>query len=302
MRNNFRFLLVRLATKHYRIIKTYLLTKHPPILTPIFFLTVGVIDGILSGRKLNPAEQASKQLWKQAYHQYYSEHVTQRISIQTENPVAYSTDDHKHPRGSLFDNSTNPRFNAQIYRLFEFRENIRLLDLGCAGGGMVKSFLEDGHFAVGIEGSDVSRRLRSGEWDTIPFHLFTSDITKPFQLMDNKGVPVEFDVVTAWEVLEHIPEESLAGLINNIFKHLKQGGYFFCSIDLLPDGNPLMGAVYHKTLQSKAWWKKRFTEWGFAAVVEHGFSVNDMVRGNGSSLKDWHPDDGGGMHLVFRKS
>jgi hypothetical protein len=26
-----------------------------------------------------------------------------------------------------------------------------------------------------------------------------------------------------------------------------------------------------------------------------------MVRGNGSSLKDWHPGDGGGIHLVLQK-
>jgi hypothetical protein len=26
-----------------------------------------------------------------------------------------------------------------------------------------------------------------------------------------------------------------------------------------------------------------------------------MVRGHGESFKDWHPDDGGGFHLVLQK-
>ena len=91
-------------------------------------------------------------------------------------------------------------------------------------------------------------------------------------------------------------------MIDSIRKHLKDGGYFIGSVDMLPDGNPLTGTVYHQTLQSSAWWEKRFCDRGFTKVVDHPFSPSDMVRGNGMSLKDWHPGDGGGFHLVLQKT
>jgi len=301
MLDNLKLKLTRVANRYYRVAKTALITNKPPILTTLFFSAAGALDSILSDRRLDSAQIAAKVLWKQNYHRYFAEHKDQLLALKTEFPVAISSDDHKHPRGTLFDNSVNPRFNAGVYRLLGYPKSIKFLDLGCAGGGLVKSFIEDGHSAIGVEGSDISRQLRSGEWDTIPFHLFACDITKPFCVVDAEEAPVLFDVVTAWEVLEHIPEEFLAGLISNIHNHLRTNGYFFCSIDLLPDGNPITGAVYHKTLKSASWWEQQFTEFGFLKVSDHGFATRDMVRGNGSSLKDWHPDDGGGIHLVMQK-
>lgn len=297
----FRRHLVGLATCYYRKAKTYFLTEKPPLLTDLFFRAVGMLDRVLSGRKIDPANEAAIPLWKLEYHQYYAKHPEERWSLDTEFPVAYASDDHKHPRGTAFDNSSNPRFNAGVYRLLGFPEQLRMMDLGCAGGALVKSFLADGHQAIGVEGSDLSRRLRSGEWDTIPFHLFTGDITKPFTVRDTVGNPVQFDVITAWEVLEHIPAAILSGLLRNIFNHLKPGGRFFCSIDLLPDGNPLTGAIYHQTLESPSWWVAQFEKEGFVQDENHGLITEDMVRGNGLSLKDWRPEDGGGTHLVMQK-
>ena len=50
-------------------------------------------------------------------------------------------------------NHRNWRFNHNIGLLFPGRF-IKVLDLGCAGGGMVHDFLDGGHVAVGLEGSD----------------------------------------------------------------------------------------------------------------------------------------------------
>ena len=105
--------------------------------------------------------------------------------------------------------------------------HIRLLDLGCAGGGLVRSLLSDGCFSLGVEGSDVSRRYKMAEWATCPWHLLTADITQPFTIVDNADRPVLFNVVTAWEVLEHIPEAGIPVLIENVLRHLGDGGGFF---------------------------------------------------------------------------
>ena len=259
-----RIFLIRLATKYYRIIKTWLLKQNPPFITGIFFSIVVLLDYVLSGRKLTKQEQLANVLWKQGYFAYWKEHQDILFELRTEHPVALNADDHTHPRGSIQDNSRNPRFNHKLYALLEFRDDISLLDLGCAGGGLVRSFLEDGYVAIGLEGSDVSKKARSGEWDTIPYHLFTCDITKPFQIYIRNRMPVMFDVVTAWEVFEHIREDDLGPLIENILRHLKPRGYLICSIDMLPDGNPLSGTVYHHTLHSKEWWEKILRNTAFA--------------------------------------
>src|SRR6185295_10711220 len=110
---------------------------------------------------------------------------------------------------TIRDNSRNARFNRRLDEVLGSRGAYSLLDLGCAGGGLVRSVLEDGHDAVGLEGSDISRRERSGDWATIPYHLFTCNIVKPFRVLRANGRPARFTVVTAWEVLEHIPERDL---------------------------------------------------------------------------------------------
>jgi 2-polyprenyl-3-methyl-5-hydroxy-6-metoxy-1,4-benzoquinol methylase len=296
-----RITVLRAANRLYRRIKTYLLLNKPPLVTPIFFRLTNVVDKRLSGRKQSEAGRLANTLWKQQYFQRWQRPGENRFRVVTMHPIAYSSDDHRFPRGTILDNSVNERFNCRLYELLGFKEDLKFLDLGCAGGGLVRSYLEDGYMACGLEGSDSSKKFRSGEWDTIPYHLFTADITKEFSIIDEKNQPVQFDAVTAWDVFEHIPEDLLDGLISGIGRHLRPNGYFIGSIDLLPDGNPLTGAVYHKTLRPKEWWNNQFSTRGFRIVTDHPLVAEDMVRGNGQSLKDWHPSDGFGVHIVVQK-
>lgn len=297
-----RLKLLRWANRRSRALKTYCLNRRPPVLTPLVFHAISLLDRGLSGRGLTAPERLARTLWKQNYFAEWNRRESDRMKVRAEAPVASETHDHLHPRGTIFDNSRNPRFNLKVYELLKFKDRIAMMDMGCAGGGLVRSFLEDGHVAIGVEGSDHSKRLRSGEWDTIPYHLFTADVTKPFHVTDWKGEPFKFDLVTAWEVLEHIPREVLPGFIDNVARHLPSGGCFIGSVDLLPDGNPLTGAVYHRTLESPAWWLKQFADRGFVPVEGHPFAPEDMVRGNGLTFKDWWPGDGNGIHLVLRKA
>jgi len=176
------------------------------------------------------------------------------------------------------------------------------MDLGCSGGALVKSLLEDGYTAVGLEGSDWSRKLRSGEWDTCPHHLLTCDITSRFRVLSRAGEAMTFHCITAWEVLEHIPTEKLSTLIDNISQHLEPDGIVVVSVDTAPDSNPVTGAVYHVTLQPKNWWLEQFAKAGLVECERHPFTTRDYVRGHGMGLTDWDPADGEGFHLVLRRS
>lgn len=241
-----------------------------------------------------------RRIWKVIYFQRFG--TAPLFAVETTNPIAKNSDDHIWPRGTVFNNSTNRNFNLKLYNLFGNTGDLRVLDLGCSGGGFVKTLLEDGYKAIGIEGSDISRRLRSGEWDTCPLHLFTSDIASKFQIRERDGKAMLFHCITAWEVLEHIPTEKLPQLIDNIARHLTMDGIFVASVDTAPDANPIVGATYHLTLQPKAWWLAQFARHGFSEFAGHPFETRDFVRGHGMGLTDWDPADGEGFHLILRRS
>lgn len=264
----------------------------------LFFRAFELADKLLSTRKLDAHALRAQRNWQETYQRMYPD--GSGITIISDHPVALESDDHILPRGTALDSSTNRRFNQRLKSWFCDRTEISILDLGCAGGGFVRTILEDGHLAVGLEGSDYSSIHRSGEWGICKHHLFTCDITKPFRI-ERYGECCTFDLITAWEVLEHIPEDQLDTLIANIADHLKPNGYFIGSVDTLPDGNPLKGAVYHVTLNDKQWWLNKFRESAFEEIIDHPFVAEDYVRGNGLTIKDWHPSAGDAFHLVVHQ-
>ena len=291
-------MLTRFMYRRYRWMKEYCIKPPRSPRSRVFFRMLAVANVLLSARSPKYQDPAESRIWKAVYFQRWGE--TSPFELQTDAPVAADTADHKWPRGALYDNSVNRRFNLKLYDHFRHRRDLRVLDLGCSGGGFVKSLIEDGYAAVGVEGSDVSRKLRAAEWDTIPYHLFTGDITRAFQILNGGASPVRFHCITAWEVLEHIPEDRVPDLFENIRRHLEPDGIFVASVALFPDADPLTGAVYHVTLHPKEWWIERFAAAGLCEVERHRFETADYVRGHGMGLRDWNPADGDGFHVVLR--
>ena len=204
------------------------------------------------------------------------------IKVCTDHPVALNSPDHLHPWGTAHDNSRSPGFNDKLIALVpEHRRSI--LDLGCAGGAMVLDYLNEGWLAVGLEGSDYSQKTNRSEWCNIGgTHLFTADVTQPFSIfVDDR--PAWFQVITLWEVLEHIAEPDLEALFDNIAFHLDTGGLVIGSVSTreeAPEGFPL-----HQTVQERDWWLRKFWQLGFVqrdSLV--GYFGNDMVRVDGDSF------------------
>jgi len=203
------------------------------------------------------------------------------IRLETSKSVALDSPDHVMPWGTKKDNSRNRRFNEKLYALFAGVPQLRVLDLGCSGGGFVRDCLNDGCLAVGLEGSDYSRRHQRGEWTTIDKFLLTCDITADFRLysLDSANQePLRFHVVTSWEVLEHIPESALGGLIENVKKHLVPGGLWIASI--CPTEDVVGGVRLHQTVKPKQWWLRMFAEAGLHHIEQHVDYFNtQFVRG-----------------------
>jgi 2-polyprenyl-3-methyl-5-hydroxy-6-metoxy-1,4-benzoquinol methylase len=290
----------RFFFRRYKAARRFFSTRPPDNFTRTFYWARERLLMLTSPRKLSKLERLERTLWKAIYFQRFG--TTALFTIETDQPVAVESADHKWPWGTIYNNNCNRNFNLKLYDYFDNRSDLRVLDLGCSGGAFVKSLLEDGFTAIGVEGSDWSRKLRSGEWDTCPHHLLTGDITSRFQIRTGAGEPMSFHCITAWEVLEHIPTPKLPGLIDNISRHLAPDGIFVASVDTAPDTNPITGAVYHVTLQPKVWWLEQFHNFNLVEVERHPFATRDYVRGHGIGLTDWDPADGDGFHVVMRRA
>lgn len=221
------------------------------------------------------------------------------IALETAFPVAYDSPDHINPLGTIQDNTRNFAFYNKCRKLFGL--NMSFLDLGCSGGGLVFDFALNGHLAIGLEGSDRSQKMGRANWRTIPNNLFTCDITKPFTLRDTKAnTTKKFEVISCWEVLEHIPEADLSQLLDNVTTHLADGGIFIGSISKIMD-DPL-----HVTIYENNWWVKKFAELGLSMVVGYGdsFEFSEFCRGVKGGLFDSHDyraDPQKGFHFIARK-
>ena len=202
------------------------------------------------------------------------------FTMKAEKPVAYDSPDHIQPWGTVNDNSINHGFNLKLMWWLP-RSYLKVLDIGCSGGGFVKSLIDAGCVAVGVEGSDYSLKLKRAEWATIPGNLFTADATAPFEISAHDGERCEsmkFSVVTAWEFIEHISEPDLEMVMKNIDRHLAPNGVVIMSVS--PKEEIINGVRLHQTVAEKPWWLTKFESLGF---IHHdsaeAFFNLDWVRG-----------------------
>ncbi|MGH1573698.1 methyltransferase domain-containing protein [Methylobacterium sp. P31] len=218
------------------------------------------------------------------------------VSLDTRYPVAYESTDHTAPRGTKDDNTRHQRFCHAVES--HFGRKVKALDLGCAGGGLVFDFLIRGNEAFGLEGSDYSLKAQRAEWPIIPDHLKTCDITKPFTLTDQTtGARAKFDVITMWEVLEHIEQKLLPQLFANVKNHLADGGIFVGSAATYDDVAD--GISYHPTVKPESWWRERVREHGLHFIPSSMFSFKDFCRGSGNQNTFYDADFSKNPELGF---
>ncbi len=209
----------------------------------------------------------------------------QNITLKCTQSLATDSLDTIHPLGARQDNSGNHLFNDKLYRLYGFKQ-IAILDIGCAGGRFVRETIDDGHIAVGLDGSDYSKREGRAEWRTIPEYLFTCNVTKPFQLFSN-GKPMFFNAITAWEFMEHIEERDLDQLIKNITKHMATDCILIMSICNEPC--IYQGRDYHVTKKPKGWWLNKFEGYGLVPKNKYlQYFGTQFVRGKYETEHNFH--------------
>jgi len=202
------------------------------------------------------------------------------IAVQTGHPVAFSSPDHLVPFGTKYNNSTNRAFvvlmNAHVRKHFP-QTPVAFMDLGCSGGQLVADFAHLRWTAVGLEGSDYSLKHRRANWATLAGrNLFTCDITKPFRVRQ-AGQDLQFHLVTAWEVMEHIHPNDLEPLFNNIRAHLAEGGLFIASTS--SSTSIVDGVELHQTRMTNPEWRNYVAaRYPDLEAVDLGLKTHQYVR------------------------
>lgn len=205
-----------------------------------------------------------------------------KIHVETKHPIAESSPDHQMPWGTIRDCSTNRFFNEKLNNLYK-NKFIKILDLGCSGGGFVKSCLDDGHLAIGIEGSDISQKTKRAHWANLSnLFLFTADITKQFSIKvetEDAKNNLSFDIITLWEVIEHISEQDLITVSNNLKNHLLPSGLIIMSV--CPNEEIVNGIKLHQTVKEKKWWIDFFASHNLKHLPEYEKYFNGhYIRGH----------------------
>jgi 2-polyprenyl-3-methyl-5-hydroxy-6-metoxy-1,4-benzoquinol methylase len=184
--------------------------------------------------------------------------------LKTDYPVARDSLDYIYPQGAAVDNNKKPEFMEELKKYPG-----SVLDLGCAGGGFIEDCINEGRPAVGLEGCDYDKKYNKFAWATIPNNLFNCDISKPFVVHTGDKIPYQFDIVTMWEVFEHIEKRDIDQVFQNIRIHLKPNGLYIASIS----GGHSPHSFYrdvdmHRTRERREWWIKQFNHHDFIEQPE----------------------------------
>jgi len=207
------------------------------------------------------------------------------LEIKTDHPHPEDSPDYFEPAGSVEDNHSNSYFIYELSRRFHGLP-FRVMDLGCAGGQFAVDIYNkgipwvsagiDGGNIYGMTGSFDEREMETGKlsssrgadnWARYKDKcLFNADISKPFDItIKATGHPdwdqfagdrVGFDIITAYEFLEHPLPTDIPHILQNIKKHLMPRGIFIGTINLSP-------GFHHRCAKPVSWWQDMYEEQGF---------------------------------------
>jgi 2-polyprenyl-3-methyl-5-hydroxy-6-metoxy-1,4-benzoquinol methylase len=210
--------------------------------------------------------------------------INQEFTLVSNNKLAFSSNDFKEPESTMEGMRDSSWFIYEVEKLIG-KNKISFMDIGCGSGALSFQFLKKGHFSIGLDGSDFCKNNQLGYWSYNDL-LKTCDVTKPFHILREDEM-VNFDIITMWEVFEHIFEQDIDSVLNNIVDNLNDDGFFIGSISTLEYLNPKTGVIYHVTLKEYEWWEKKFHNSGLT-MIALPIPAFSCCRGVGDRYQDPH--------------
>jgi len=134
-----------------------------------------------------------------------------------------------------------------------FGHDIKVCDVGCAKGFLCKHLRTKGIEAFGIDISEYCVKEANVDY------IKTLDITDSKIMFDNKY----FNIVSAFELLEHIPEDKLSFVLKEI---MRVGKKFLFSVHASNSLNDNDNDKSHVTIKPISWWKQILARNGFINI------------------------------------
>ena len=150
----------------------------------------------------------------------------------------------------------------------EVFDPLTVIDIGCATGDLVAEFNNLGIFAMGLEGAKtVKPHLVVPESAVVIWDLRKYLNLSVFNPLD---YPHSFDLVTCFEVAEHIEPEYADIFAVNLT--------VLSSKILLSAAPPEQGGHYHVNCQLPEYWDKKLGKYGYIRKQEVADEVKELLK------------------------
>jgi hypothetical protein len=143
------------------------------------------------------------------------------------------------------------------------------MDLGCGGGALVRALVNRGVDAWGVEGSVFGQRL-------LPLRIHLWDLRAPLAY-DRK-----YELVTCFDVAEHIEEEYADVLVDNVVNNTLPWG--FAVFGPAPEGQDGLG---HVNCQHPSYWIEKFEARGFGLLSRETNLLRQEVKSDARHAHLW---------------
>ena len=204
----------------------------------------------------------------------------------------------KNEVGAGCDFFTDINFIEEVIDRFplEGNEKINWLDLGCAGGKLILDVTKNKktNICIGLDGSVGVFKQESWSSGNNKDILKNADLSKEFFIENAfNNEKITFDVITAWELLEHFYENELEIFFNNVYEHLSDDGVFIGSAANYPDIRDengycpsdsffnKNGKLYdlHKIFWNRNAWNEYLSKWFDVQTFDFHNKFRDMHEG-----------------------
>ena len=130
-----------------------------------------------------------------------------------------------------------------------------VLDIGCGGGHFLAHMASKGKSVSGIDISGEAVKIASSR-------CADGDIRQGAI----EGIPIGhvFDLVTAFDVLEHVPEDNVSSAISELARVAKND----VVVSIAFNADVVLGHALHLTVENQAWW---------IAKLQQKFKVVDVI-------------------------
>lgn len=140
----------------------------------------------------------------------------------------------------IYKRDIKPRLPTETHRM-------RVLDIGCGQGTLVKLMREDGLDAWGVDISEEQVDLARAEGTT---QIFLADLQ---EFLENSEST--WDVVVANDILEHLQKQAVLDTFDRVHKSLTPGGIFLARV---PNAvSPVGGHVMYGDITHETWFTRR---------------------------------------------